>query len=185
MADINLFFKPILGTEGGNANDPDDHGGPTRMGVTLKVWQKHGYDKDGDGTITEKDLWLINQADVMMVMRKAGFWKSEYDKYDQALADSLANWAWGAGHGTRRQWAEPFVKFMTNGLPPESLTPVEQRFIGLLLNVLYTRYLFGFIASEAKQGKWRRGWMLKHLAMASRWMSGFYVKHSVFDKAYA
>lgn len=54
-------------TPGGNAEikgecllfNLDDPGGHTVMGVTLKAWQKAGYDKTSDGDINADDLRLV------------------------------------------------------------------------------------------------------------------------------
>ena len=52
MADVDKLLPFILAWEGKFVDDPDDRGGATNMGVTLKTWRSVGYDKDGDG---EKD----------------------------------------------------------------------------------------------------------------------------------
>ena len=56
MAKLDIIAPYILAWEGGFVNDPDDHGGATNKGVTLAVWRKQGYDKNGDGVIDVADL---------------------------------------------------------------------------------------------------------------------------------
>lgn len=49
MAKIDILAPFILSFEGGYVNDPHDKGGATNKGVTIAVWRKYGYDKNGDG----------------------------------------------------------------------------------------------------------------------------------------
>ena len=51
MADVKILAPFILKWEGGFVNHPNDPGGATNKGVTIAVWKKQGYDKDGDGDI--------------------------------------------------------------------------------------------------------------------------------------
>lgn len=46
MADILPALKKVLKFEGGYVNDPDDPGGETKYGITIKVARANGYDRD-------------------------------------------------------------------------------------------------------------------------------------------
>ena len=64
MADVDKLLPFILAWEGKFVDDPDDRGGATNMGVTLKTWRSVGYDKDGDGDIDVDDLKSLTPEDV-------------------------------------------------------------------------------------------------------------------------
>ena len=56
MQHINDIAQEILKAEGGFVNDPDDPGGPTNYGVTLKALKRLGHDLNQDGRVDIADL---------------------------------------------------------------------------------------------------------------------------------
>jgi len=99
MANINQFIPFILKWEGGYVNDPDDLGGPTNKGVTLKTWQDCGYDKNGDGIIDEEDLKQIFLQDVVECVLRPHYWNRwQADRIkNQSIANLLVDWMWASG----------------------------------------------------------------------------------------
>ncbi len=99
MANIDNFIPFVLKWEGGFVNDPEDSGGPTNMGVTLKTWQNIGYDKNDDGIIDEEDLKLIFEQDLIESVLKPHYWdRWQADKIDnQSVANLLVDWLWMSG----------------------------------------------------------------------------------------
>lgn len=99
MADVNRLAPFILKWEGKFADDPDDLGGATNMGVTIATWRQVGYDKDGDGDIDVDDLKLLTRADVVNRVLKPHYWdrwKADQIK-SQSVANILVDWVWGSG----------------------------------------------------------------------------------------
>lgn len=99
MADINNLVPFILKWEGGYVDDPGDLGGPTQMGVTLKVWQDAGYDKNGDGAIDEEDLKMIFRQDLIECVLRPHYWdRWQADRIrNQSVANLLVDWVWASG----------------------------------------------------------------------------------------
>jgi len=99
MADINKLVPFILKWEGGYVDDPNDLGGPTNKGVTLKVWQQVGYDKNNDGVIDEEDLKMLFQQDLIECVLRPHYWNRwQADRiHNQSVAHLLVDWIWASG----------------------------------------------------------------------------------------
>lgn len=102
MASVDLLVPFILKWEGGFVDDPADSGGATNKGVTIGTWQRHGYDKDGDGDVDVQDLKLITNDDFRNRVLKPHYW----DRWQadgivsQRVANILVDWVWCSGkHG--------------------------------------------------------------------------------------
>lgn len=102
MADIKPLIQFISRWEGGFVNDPDDKGGPTNMGVTLKTWKKTGYDKNNDGVIDEADLQGITHQEMVGIVLRPHFWdrwKADHIN-NQSIANLVVDWMWHSGNRT-------------------------------------------------------------------------------------
>jgi len=97
MAQLDILSPFIFSFEGGFSNHPNDSGGPTNKGITLKTWLNFGRDINEDGSIDVNDLKLITSADAEKILRK--YWnKCQADKINsQAIANLLVSWYWGSG----------------------------------------------------------------------------------------
>ncbi len=100
MAEFEPFFPHILRWEGGYADYKEDPGGCTNRGITLDTWRRFGYDKDGDGIITCKDVAQITEADAKAIYKK-WFWEANGgDKIEnQKIAEIIIDWVINSGAG--------------------------------------------------------------------------------------
>ena len=101
--------------EGGYANNPHDHGGPTKYGVTLATWTQLGHDKDGDGIITANDIKLLTVADAHGIAQ----WFWNYFKCDQIPSQEIANmlydWGWASGVGLVAKKMQSIIGVVADG----------------------------------------------------------------------
>lgn len=93
MAEAERMIPFIRRWEGGYVNDPDDAGGCTMAGITLKTYQKYyGADKDCN------DLKFITDSEWLHIF-KNGYWdKMKADKIvNQSIAELCVDMLWGSG----------------------------------------------------------------------------------------
>ncbi|MCS6796369.1 MAG: hypothetical protein NZ516_10460 [Raineya sp.] len=100
MANFELFFPHVLKWEGGYGHYKEDPGGCTNKGITLDTWRRFGYDKDGDGVITCKDVAQITEADAKAIYKK-WFWEANGGDqiHNQKLAEIIIDWVINSGAG--------------------------------------------------------------------------------------
>lgn len=81
MIEYEEIIKEVLKSEGGYVNDPDDPGGMTNKGITLRTLRALKYDINGDGDIDEFDIKGLTEGDAIL------FYKREF--WDKAKCDLL------------------------------------------------------------------------------------------------
>lgn len=164
MANVFLLSPHIFRWEGLNANDPDDLGGATRMGVTIATWKKVGYDKDGDGDIDVDDLWKITKEDVVNRVLKPHYWdrwKADEIK-SQSVANLLVDWVWGSGaHGIKR--VQQALGLKADGIVgPVTLREVNSynsRDLFHFIKGLRVAFLYEICEKRPVNKKFLRGWL--------------------------
>lgn len=163
MAKIQPLADFILSFEGGYVNHPNDKGGPTNMGVTLKTWQTQGYDKNHDGRIDAKDVKLITKADATAILRRCYWnrWKADSIK-DQSIANILVDWVWSSG--------TPGVTLVQAMLGVTADGIVGKQTLAALnaqnpsqffarIKVRRKQYISGIIAKHPSQKVFEKGWL--------------------------
>ena len=85
MQHINDIAQEILKAEGGFVNDPDDPGGPTNYGVTLKTLKRLGHDLNQDGLVDIADLKQLSAAQAVQIFIKDHFYKPQIDQLPHML----------------------------------------------------------------------------------------------------
>ena len=79
------YCQEILKAEGGFVNDPDDPGGPTNYGVTLKTMKRLAHDLNQDGLVDIADLKQLSAAQAVQIFTKDYFYKPQIDQLPHML----------------------------------------------------------------------------------------------------
>jgi lysozyme family protein len=82
---INDIAQEVLMVEGGFVNDPDDPGGPTNYGVTLKTLKRLGHDLNQDGRVDIADLKQLSATQAVHIFVQDYFYKPRIDQLPHML----------------------------------------------------------------------------------------------------
>lgn len=72
----------VLDLEGAYVDDPNDPGGPTNFGISLRFAGSIGLDLDGDGQTTNHDILALTREIAIDAYRKHFYEKLRCDDYD-------------------------------------------------------------------------------------------------------
>jgi lysozyme family protein len=165
MANINKLIPFILKWEGGYVNDPNDLGGATNMGVTLKTWQNVGYDKTGDGVIDEEDLKQIFVQDVIDCVLKPHYWdRWQADKiWNQSVANLLVDWLWASGT-TAVKTVQKVLNLTSDGIVGEKTLAAINNYPNQLelfdkIKTERIAYIERICQSRPANKRYKKGWL--------------------------
>lgn len=106
MANFNLAIPHIFEHEGGYVNNPNDPGGATKYGISLRFLIKRGDllgDFDGDGDVDVDDIAAMTRPMAQQVY-EAAFWEPNRlkDVRSQLLATKIFDMA--VNMGSKQAW---------------------------------------------------------------------------------
>ena len=112
MADYKKLTPFVLKYEGGIVDDPDDAGGFTNKGVTLKTFRSvYGKDK------TKEDLINITDEQWGKIFKEYYWDKFRADDIEsQSVANMAVDWAYNAGVGTVAKKIQNIVGTKPDGI---------------------------------------------------------------------
>lgn len=89
MSSFDLAIPVILKHEGGLREDPNDPGGITNMGISLRFLKNCGlkYDFNGDGVIDEREIRELTPEHATLIYRNE-FW--DLNRYDRIINQAVA-----------------------------------------------------------------------------------------------
>lgn len=116
MADFNKYIPTLKKWEGGWANNPNDPGGATMMGVTLTTFRRfYGHER------TASELKHITDEQWKRIMKT--FWdrcKADQIK-NQSIAEMLVDWHINAGVAAIKSWQKSALLDADGIIGPKSL----------------------------------------------------------------
>jgi type VI secretion system secreted protein VgrG len=168
MADYKLFVPFVLKWEGGWADDKDDRGGKTNMGITYSTYKTLSSKVLGVSPSLERFKALTKQQAAIFVK---WFWdKATYGNSikSQAVAESITSWYWGSGSYGIKQWQRmlrdvfkknisvdgvvgPQTISATNSIPENKLVPAAIEYRGKTFKQI--------TLNDSSQVKFLKGWM--------------------------
>ncbi len=186
MADFNTAINPVLQSEGGYVNDPDDKGGETICGISRvhhpdwQGWEKvdgmkearnininemiNIFFQNGEGSALIRDFYITN------------YWSKirGNDIEDQNLADKLLDVAINLGYKRAAKFLQRAlnavnykqVEISVDGIignqSLSSLKSVVANRVALLpkiINIMQGNHYINIIRKDRGQGKFLRGWL--------------------------
>jgi lysozyme family protein len=142
-------FEKLLGHEGGYVNHPDDPGGETNWGITIRVARENGY----NGAMRE-----MPQSVAKEIYRKR-YWAPVYgDLLPAVVRYAMFDAAVNSGVGQAARWLQRAVGVADDG----RIGPVTLRAVGqvspdkLLRSMLAQRLLF--MTNLTGWNSFGRGW---------------------------
>lgn len=101
MSDFDIAIKFVLSNEGGLVNNPNDPGGITNFGISLRFLKSTNqkYDFNGDGIINENEIIDLKEDQAKLIYKNE-FWNlSRFDKINnQTLCNYIFDMAVNSGH---------------------------------------------------------------------------------------
>lgn len=99
-----MAFDLIVEVEGREyTNDPNDPGGPTKIGVTLATARALGFDLDRDGDVDEEDVKLITEREARIAFETLYWNKIGADAMPAGVDILAADAAYHHGPGIIRE----------------------------------------------------------------------------------
>lgn len=159
MAQAKLMIPFLKKWEGGFVNDPDDKGGATNMGVTLKVYQKYfGKDK------TAEDLKNITEDEWVTIFKEYwNPWKAD-DIKNQSIAQLVVDMGWMSGTKTAIKKVQECLGTKADGIVgPKTLALLNKLpSAGVFRKLWVMRYNWlNQIAKSGNNKKFLRGWLCR------------------------
>lgn len=164
MAKFDSFFDTLIKHEGGYVNDPLDRGGATNWGVTLAVWVRNGYDKNGDGLIDAKDIQLLTKQDAFNVAKKLYWDAVKADEFvNQSVAEFVFDWGYNSGPKTAIKKVQQIVGVKADGaIGPKTIAAINGANQEELFNKLKASreaFFRAIVAKNPSQQKFLKGWL--------------------------
>lgn len=163
MADVTKLAPHILKWEGGFINDPDDLGGATNKGVTIKTytffrWRKH------QSTPTIDDLKNISDEEFTAILKEMYWDACRADRIEsQSVANAIVDWAWNSGTVTAAKELQKAlgvtVDSVIGNVTLSAINSIDAETMFDLVQKTRIAYLERICVSRPANKKFMKGWM--------------------------
>lgn len=161
MADFKAAFGKLIVVEGGYVNDPDDHGGETKYGISKRSYPSvdiAALTLDGAAIIYKRDFWDAASLDKI---NHQGIAEEAFDSMVN-IGPAVKTWLQKAYNLTN--YAEGNVDLNVDGdIGPVTVAAINQakhpeRILKTLNGLQFGKYV-GIVEANPKQEKWFCGWL--------------------------
>ena len=158
MADFSKYAPKLLQLEGGYTNHPEDKGGPTNLGITLKTYREYcGQEK------TIKDLQNMSYGTWEKIMKDLYWDRVKGDKIEnQSLAEIVADWCVNSGL-TGVMKVQEILGCKPDGIVgPITLSLINTSDAELLFDRIWKarqQFYINIVKKNPKQKVFMNGWM--------------------------
>jgi lysozyme family protein len=163
MADVTKLVPHILKWEGGFINDPDDLGGATNKGVTIKTytffrWRKH------QSTPTIDDLKNISDEEFTAILKEMYWDACRADRIEsQSVANAIVDWACNSGTVTAAKELQKALGVTVDGVignvTLSAINSIDAETMFDLVQKTRIAYLERICVSRPTNKKFMKGWM--------------------------
>lgn len=159
MAKSELLMPFIQKWEGGYANNPNDKGGCTMKGITIKTYRKYfgEYKTCSDLKNITKEQWLH--------IFENGYWNpcKGDDIIDQSIANIIVDWAWMSGVKTAIKKIQKIIGVEDDGIVgKQTLNAINSFPPDILFEIIYNerkKYYYNICENNPSQEVFLKGWM--------------------------
>lgn len=89
MKPIRQIAQEIVAREGGVVDDPDDPGGATKHGVTIRTMRRLGLDLTGDGAVDTRDVRALTRAQAVDIFVEHYYARPRIGALPEILRDTV------------------------------------------------------------------------------------------------
>lgn len=147
----------------GFADDPDDRGGATMIGVTIGTYRSYcKYKGKKVPSVTDlKNISYKEWRDIIHTMFWSK-WKADLIE-DQNVANMIVDWVWASGQGIGIKRVQKILGVTADGIVgPKTIAAVNAQNPKELFKKVYdgrAAHFNAIVKANPSQKKWLKGWM--------------------------
>lgn len=166
---IEDIITDVLKAEGWDeyTNDPDDRGGPTKWGITLKAWAEY---RGAWSVITADDIKQITEQQARDFYEEKYIVGPKFHLLSEMLTPMVVDCAVNHGITRAAKWVQEAVGAKTDGkLGPKTLqasqaAPVVSTYLKIC--AIRVRFYGSIVGNDHSQAKFAKGWNNR----AAKWL---------------